>query len=283
MKTPINGINIAYTDSGQGHPLVFIHAFPLSHEMWKPQVAVFEQQYRVITLDLRGHGESDTQLWNFTLEDYAKDVYELLCHLDIHHATFIGLSMGGYTLLAFYRQFPAMVSALVLADTRAQADNEEGKAGRLAMAQTAHTQGPTAIADLMIPKLLSATTTENRKDLVEEVRTMILKNQSAGIIVDLMAMAARPDSTSLLSKISCPTLVIVGENDVATPPSESHYMAERIPQGQLVTISHAGHISNYEQPETFNQALKTFLSGNIQGKGFKKSENDGMRFRNEKE
>lgn len=260
MKASINGINIAYTDSGQGHPLVFIHAFPLSQQMWKPQVAVFEQQYRVITLDLRGHGETDTLLWNFTLEDYAKDIYELLRHLKVEQATFIGLSMGGYILFAFYRLFPAMVSALVLADTRAQADNEEGKAGRLAMAQTAHTQGPTAIADMMIPKLLTSTTTENQKDLVEGVRTMILKNQSVGIIVDLMAMAARPDSTALLAQISCPTLVVVGEEDIATPPPESHDMVDRIPNSELVTIPDAGHLSNYEQPETFNEALQTFLT-----------------------
>lgn len=267
MKTLIDGINIAYTDSGHGHPLVFIHAFPLSQEMWKPQITVFEQLYRVITLDLRGHGESDTQLWNFTLDDYAKDVYKLLSHLDIHHATFIGLSMGGYTLLAFYRLFPDMVKALALADTRAQADSREGKAGRLAMAQTAYAEGPTAIADMMIPKLLTATTIENRKNLVEEVRAMILNAHTAGIITDLMAMAARPDSTALLSQISCPTLVIVGEDDVATPPTESQYIAERIPHAELVAIANAGHLSNYEQPEAFNQALKSFLAGNSSGKG----------------
>ena len=259
MKAFINEINLAYTDSGKGHPLVFIHAFPLSRLMWEPQVATFSKQYRVITLDLRGHGESETRLWNFTLEDYAKDVHALVQHLNAQRATFIGLSMGGYTLFEFYRLFPEMVSALVFADTRAQADNEEGKAGRLAMAQSAFNKGPRAIADMMIPKLLAPSTVEKKKDIVEKVRAMILKNQSAGIVVDLMAMAARPDSTSLLPKISCPTLVVVGEDDVATPPSESHYMAERIPQAQLVTIPNAGHLSNFEQPEAFNQALGDFL------------------------
>ena len=228
--------------------------------MWEPQVSAFSKQYRVITLDLRGHGESEAVLWNFTLEDYAKDVYELLRHLNVQHATFIGLSMGGYILFTLYRLFPDMVKDLVLADTRAQGDSEEGKAGRLAMAQTAYKEGPTAIADMMIPKLLAPSTVENRRDIVGQVHSMILKNQSSGIIVDLMAMATRPDSTSLLLQISCPTLVIVGENDVATPPSESQYIAERIPQAQLVTISHAGHLSNYEQPEAFNQALESFLS-----------------------
>ena len=262
MKAYVNGINLAYTDSGNGHPLVFIHAFPLSQRMWQPQVKDFSSQYRVITLDLRGHGESDAMLWNFTLDDYAKDVYKLLHHLNIQQATFIGLSMGGYILFALYRLFPAVVKALVLADTRAQADNEEGKAGRVAMAQAAYTEGPTAIADMMIPKLLATTTVENRKDLIEQVRAMILNTQTSGIVVDLMAMAARPDSTSVLSQISCPTLVIVGEDDVATPPSESGYITEHIPQAQLVTIPNAGHLSNLEQPQAFAQALRTFLIAN---------------------
>ncbi|WP_447969220.1 alpha/beta fold hydrolase [Nitrospira sp. M1] len=260
MRAHINGVNIAYTDIGKGHPLVFIHAFPLSQRMWNPQTEALSEHYRVITLDLRGHGESDALLWNFTLEDYAKDVHDLLQHLNIQQATFIGLSMGGYTLFAFYRLFPDMVQALVLADTRAQADSEEGKAGRQAMAQTAYKEGPTAIADMMIPKLLAPTTLGQRHDLVEHVRSMILTNQSSGIIVDLMSMADRSDSTPHLSEISCPTLVIVGEEDVATPPSESHYMAERIPQARLVTIPNAGHLTNLEQPDAFNQALTTFLA-----------------------
>ncbi len=262
MKAHINGINLDYTDAGNGDVLVFIHAFPLSQLMWEPQVKAFSKNYRVITLDLRGHGESETLLWNFTLEDYAKDINELLQYLNVQQATFIGLSMGGYILFAFYRLFPTMVKALVLADTRAQADSEEGKAGRLAMAQIANTEGPTAIADMMIPKLLTTATIENRNDLVEQVRSMIVKNQSSGIIVDLMAMAVRPNSTALLSHIACPTLVIVGEDDVATQPSESYYMRERIAQAQLTTIPNAGHLSNYEQPEAFNQAFLSFLSAN---------------------
>lgn len=259
MRAHINGINLAYTDQGQGHALIFIHAFPLSSAMWEPQVQEFSKQYRVITVDLRGHGESDTFLWHYTLDDYAEDVRELVTHLGIKHATFIGLSMGGYTLFALYRTFPELVNAMVLADTRAQADSDEAKAGRLAMAQTAYQEGPPAIAEIMIPKLLAPATIEHRKDLVEQVRAIILKNQASGMIVDLMAMAQRPDSTPLLSHISCPTLVLVGENDVATPPPEAQYMAERICNAQLVIIPNAGHASNLEEPDQFNQALDSFV------------------------
>lgn len=259
MKTNINGINISYTDQGQGDPLIFIHAFPLSSTMWKPQIKEFSKNYRVTAFDLRGHGDSDAPLWNFTLDDFAADLHGLLRHLGIAQATFVGLSMGGYTLFAFLRKYPELVTKLVLADTRAQADTDEGKAGRFTMAQVAYREGPPAIADMMMPKLLSPASLENRKDLVEQVRSSILKNQASGIIVDLMAMAQRPDSTPLLSTISCPTLVIVGEDDVATPPAEAQYMADRISGSHLVTIPQAGHLTNLEQPEKFNGALKSFL------------------------
>jgi 3-oxoadipate enol-lactonase len=260
MKAVINEISLGYTDQGKGTPLVFIHAFPLSKAMWQPQVDALTEFYRVITLDLRGHGESDTMLWNCTLEDYAADVMGLLDHLHIRQAVFIGLSMGGYTVLSFYRQYPERVKAMVLADTRAPADSQEGKNGRRIMAQLAHIEGASAIADVMLPKLLAPLTVEQRPDIVDQVRKMILQTPTEGIIVDLMAMAARPDSTDLLSKITCPTLVIVGKDDVATPVAESHYMAERIAGSTLVTIPGAGHLSNFEQPAAFNQSLQNFLS-----------------------
>jgi 3-oxoadipate enol-lactonase len=259
LKAVINGIHIAYTDEGQGMPLVFLHAFPLSKIMWQPQVQALAGSYRVITLDLRGHGESDALLWNFTLDHYAHDVISLLNHLHIVQAAFIGLSMGGYILFSLYRNFPDRVKAMVLADTRAQADNQEGQAGRRAMAQLAYKKGASAIADAMLPKLLTPFTLRQHPDIVEQIRHMILHTPTTGIIVDLMAMAARPDSTELLSTITAPTLILVGEQDVPTPAEESHYMAERIPGSSLVTIPEAGHLSNIEQPAAFNQALQDFL------------------------
>ncbi|HSL02575.1 MAG TPA: alpha/beta fold hydrolase [Nitrospiraceae bacterium] len=115
----------------------------------------------------------------------------LLDHLSIQQTILVGLSMGGYILFAFYRKHPARVKGLILADTRAQADTEEGRDGRFHMAQTAYKKGPSAIADLMIPKLLSPQTIETRPDLVQQVRAMIEGNQVSGIAGDLVAMAKR--------------------------------------------------------------------------------------------
>jgi len=259
VKAVIKGVKVGYTDQGNGMPLVFIHAFPLSKTMWQPQVDALKDTYRVITIDLGGHGESDIVLWNDTLDDYAKNIIGLLDHLGIAQAVFVGLSMGGYTLFSIYRHYADRVKAMVLADTRAQADSEEGKAGRRSMAEVAFSDGAPAIANLMLPKLLAPSTIEHHPEIVEQVRQMILQTSTAGIVVDLVAMAARPDSTDLLPTITCPTLVIVGEDDQATPLRESRFMSDKISGSTLVTISEAGHLSNLEQPDAFTHALESFL------------------------
>ena len=260
MQAKINGVTIAYNDQGTGLPIVFLHAFPLNRTMWATQEKALSSQFRIITIDLRGHGESDAPLWRYTLDQAADDVNALLDHLAIQQALFVGLSMGGYILLAFYRKYAVRVKGLILADTRAQADTEEGKNGRFQMAQTAYRKGPSAIADIMIPKLISPSSIQTRPEIVRQVRAMIEGNQISGIAGDLMAMAERPDSVPLLAQITCPTQIIVGELDQATPPSDAKLMAEHMPGACLTIIPHAAHLANLEQPDTFNQIVAAFAS-----------------------
>ena len=260
MLAQVNNISLAFNDLGTGLPLVFLHAFPLNRTMWVDQEKALSTQFRVITIDLRGHGESDAPLWHYSLDQAADDVCGLMDHLSIRQPILVGLSMGGYIALAFYRKYAERVKGLVLADTRAQADTEDGKRARFEMAQTAYKQGPSAIADIMIPKLLSPGTIQTRPELVQRVRGMIEGNQVSGIAGDLMAMAARPDSTPLLQRISCPTQIIVGELDVPTPPADARLMSEKIPNARLAVIPGAGHLSNLEQPELFNESIRSFGS-----------------------
>ena len=168
-----DGIKLAYEDRGAGLPVVFLHAFPVNRSMWEPQVTALSGRFRALTLDFRGHGESDAPLWNFSLDQYADDVQALLDHLAIPKAVLVGLSMGGYVSLAFYRKFRGRVKGLVLADTRAQADTAEGRKGRFNLAQTAYVKGASAVADTMLPKLLGSTSLQTKPDLVEQVRRMI--------------------------------------------------------------------------------------------------------------
>ena len=260
MKAHVNGITIAYDDLGAGLPIVFLHAFPLNRTMWATQEHRLSSQFRIVTIDLRGHGESDAPLWHYTLDQSADDVRALLDHLAIQQALFVGLSMGGYILFAFYRMFADRVKGLILADTRAQADTAEGKEGRFQMAQTAYKKGPSVIAELMVPKLLSPMTVQSKPDLVRHVRAMIEGNQVSGIAGDLMAMAERPDSIPLLRHITSPTQIIVGEQDQVTPHADAKLMADQIPNARLTVIPNAAHLSNLEQPEDFNRVVASFAS-----------------------
>ncbi|MCC6140103.1 MAG: alpha/beta fold hydrolase [Nitrospira sp.] len=261
MRATINGITLAYSDTGRGLPIVFLHAFPLNRTMWAAQESALSSQFRVITIDLRGHGESDAPLWHYTIDQAADDVRALLDHLSIRQALFVGLSMGGYILLAFYRLYADRVKGMVLADTRAQADTVEGKAGRFQMAQIAYKQGPAAIADSMLPKLLTPATIQTRPEIVQQVRAMIEGNQVSGIAGDLMAMAERPDSVPLLKQIACPTQIIVGELDQATPPADAKLMADQIANARLALIPNAGHLANLEQPDAFTKIVAEFAGG----------------------
>ena len=260
MLTQVNSISLAFNDLGTGLPLVFLHAFPLNRTMWVDQEKALSTQFRVITIDLRGHGESDAPLWHYSLDQAADDVCGLMDHLSVQQPILVGLSMGGYIALAFYRKYAERVKGLVLADTRAQADTEDGKRARFEMAQTAYKQGPSAIADIMIPKLLSPGTIQTRPELVQRVRGMIEGNQVSGIAGDLMAMAQRPDSVPFLQRIHCPTQIIVGELDVPTPPADARLIAESIPNARLAIIPEASHLSNLEQPDRFNEIVRAFVS-----------------------
>ena len=259
VQTQVNGITLAYNDQGSGLPIIFLHAFPLNRTMWAEQEKAFSSQFRVVTIDLRGHGESDAPLWRYTLDQAADDVIGLLDHLSIRQAVFVGLSMGGYILFALYRKYADRVKGLVLANTRAEEDTAEGKEARFQMAQTVYQKGPSAIADIMIQKLLSPATVQTKPGLVRHVRAMIEGNQISGIAGDLMAMAERPDSVTLLKHITCPTQIIVGELDLPTPPSDAKLMADLIPNARLTIIPAAAHLSNLEKPDIFNNTVREFV------------------------
>jgi len=260
MIHEVNGIRLGYTDRGNGLPLVFLHAFPLNRTMWVSQEAL-SSRFRIITIDLRGHGESDAPAWRYSLEQYAADVQALLDHLGVAHAVFVGLSMGGYLEFALCRRFPRLIRGLVFADTRAEADKPEQLKWRFDLAQRAAAIGPSAVVEDMLPKLLSPGAYERRPALVERVKAIQAAAPVQGIVGDLMAMAERPDSTELLGSIAVPTLVVVGEEDVLTPPADAERIAKGISGARLVTIPDAGHLSNMEQPDLFNQALTAFADG----------------------
>jgi pimeloyl-ACP methyl ester carboxylesterase len=253
----VNGITMAYYDEGEGQPLLLVHAFPLSGAMWLRQLSALASGRRVIAPDLRGFGATASGSGARGLDQFADDLAGLLDQLAVDKATVAGLSMGGYISFALWRRHRARIGGLILADTRAGADTEEGKQGREQSARLAETQGAGAIADQMLPKLLSSNAATPVRD---EVRRLIEANHPAGIAAALRAMAARPDSAPLLAEIDVPTLVIVGGEDGLTPPAEAKALHTGISGSRLVEIPGAGHLSNMENPEAFNAAVEEFLA-----------------------
>lgn len=260
MKGRIGNVELAWEEAGQGIPLVLLHAFPVNRALWARQREELASRYRVITPDFRGHGESSVPDEDSSMERLAEDVRGLLDELGLRRVVLGGLSMGGYVSFAFYRRYPERVVALILADTRADADSEEGRRGRAELAAVAEKEGSAAVAERLLPKLLGASTHARQPQVVEAARKMIQSTSPAGIVRALAGMAARPDSSALLPLIQCPTLIVVGEEDTLTPPSESEAMAAAIPGARLEKLVGAGHLSNLEQPIPFNSALHDFLS-----------------------
>lgn len=258
----LRGVEMAYEEtSGAGATLVLLHGFPFDRSMWREQLDELGDEFRVVAPDLRGLGETRLGEGEASIEGMAEDVFALFDELKLERVILCGLSMGGYVAFEFMRKFPERVRALVLADTRPQADTEEGRRAREESAQRALKEGVTSIVDSMLPKLLSAATLERRGDVLERVRAMMLDTPPAGAAAALRAMGARRDQSSFLSSIHVPTLIIVGSEDAITPPADAEAMRAKIEGSQLLVIEGAGHLSNVERPEEFNRALSEFVRG----------------------
>lgn len=260
MKAKVNGFNMVYDDTGAvGVPLLLIHGFPLDRTLWTAQTRALADIARVITPDLRGSGESELPSGAVSMDTYADDLNSLLDHLSVERAIIGGLSMGGYVAFAFYRKYPRRVRALILADTRPQVDSPEARKGRDDTAALAEAQGSGAVGERLLPKMFTPQTASARPEVVNAARELMARQRVEGVVSQLRAMRDRPDSTPTLGTIQVPTLIIVGAEDVVAPPKDSEMMRDGIPGARLVVIPDAGHLSNYEQPEDFNRAMREFV------------------------
>lgn len=265
---------VHYIESGVGAALVLLHAFPLDARMWNSARTRLEDRTRLITPDQRGLGESpldgssarplaeganaaDTP----SVELAAADVLELMDRLELPRAVIGGCSMGGYVAMAMVRVAPERVAGLLLVDTQASADGPDQQANRRAVADRADSSGTSGwLASDMVPNLLGDTTRHQRPELVEQVRGLVEDQPAEGVAWAQRAMAARPDSTQALRDFRAPALVVVGAEDGITSPREAEAMAGLLPEGELVTLPGAGHLSALEDPDAFAAAIGPWLS-----------------------
>ena len=231
--------------------------------MWEPQLALAEHGWRIIVPELRGFGEGAGDPPTTSMDDYAGDTIDLLDNLHIRDAVVCGLSMGGYTTFSMFKHAPTYFRGMVLADTRSQGDSAEAVTNRKNMQQLVREKGQGAVADALVPKLLCDATRAGKPDVVARLRKQITDNSVESIVGALTALMTRADSNPMLPTIRIPVQIIVGDQDAITPPELSEQMHRDIPGSELTIIPGAGHMSNMEQPGSFNDALGRFLDKRV--------------------
>lgn len=254
MKT---ATTIHHSDNGTGFPVVLIHAFANDGELWKPQIDAFRQRFRIIAPDLRGFGKSmPTDGRAVSMDRYADDVIELMDGLKVQRAVIGGISLGGYVAMSLALRFPERTSGLILANTRAGADNPDWTSFREALVAEIEQRGAQAVVDNYGDKPFRNNCPE---DIKRYVREMILRQPAAGLASGTRGMAQRLDRLAALVTLRMPTLVISGTEDNYIPSTEGEVMHRAIPGSRFVDIPHAGHLSNIDNADAFNTAMVDFV------------------------
>jgi len=256
------GTTLTVHTAGAGRPLVLLHGFPLDHRMWEAQ-APLADHVRLIAPDLRGFGGSTAEVAT-SMEQLADDVAALLAALHVTTpAVICGLSMGGYVAQHLAVRHPDRVAALVLVDTKLEADTAEARAARADLAAKVGRLGQGILADAMIPRLLAGSAAArglpHRAAIEETIRRTILEQPVASIQAALGALGGRPDMTEAMRHVRVPTLLIVGAEDAITPPECLERAEEIMPCSRLLIVPQAGHMTPLEAAAVFNAAVLEFL------------------------
>lgn len=260
MKLTANGISMNYTlDGPAGAPVVMLsHSLATDLSMWEPQMATLTPRYRVLRYDTRGHGGTDAPAGAYSLDQLADDARALVRGLGLPRVHWIGLSMGGMIGQTLALKSPEVFASLSLCDTSSRVPAEAAPlwAERI---KTAETQGMGPLVDATLGRWLTAPTRERGGPLVDRIRQMILSTNPTGYAGCCHAIS-QLDLTDRLSKISLPTLIVVGEEDQGTPVAASRAIHEQIKGSELAIIKAAAHLSNMERPEEFTRIITGFLA-----------------------
>ena len=251
---------VVYWVLGDGPSVVLLHPFPANHEFWLPVAEELSSRYRLILPDLRGHGESEVGEGPATMTTHAADLLRVIDDARVSRAPLIGVSIGGYILFEFWRKHRDRVAALGLCNTKAPADNAQGRVGRLQPANDVLEHGTEPFLQSMLSRVLAKTTQETRPDLVQRALNMMRQMSPEDIAQVQRGMAERPDSIETLKTINVPTLLVTGDEDVLTGINEAELMRQHIAGSQLRVIPKAGHYSPWEQPAEATKLLRQFLN-----------------------
>jgi len=259
----VNGIDLAYTiepGARAGRPwMVFSHSLAADHRMWWPQIDLFASTYNVLRYDTRGHGASSAPEGPYSLEQLADDLLQLLAAVGIERCHYVGLSMGGMIGQAAVLRNPQPFATLVLADTSSRMPPESHPIWEGRIAAVGTPEGMGAVAPGTLERWFTAPFREREPAAVARIDRLIRGTKIAGYVGCSRAIM-QLNLTSRLGQVTCPVLVLVGEQDLGTPPAMAEEIARAIPGAQLETIAHAAHFANVEQPQRFNSLMQQFYS-----------------------
>ena len=261
INITINNLTVSYSDHGPDDApvIIFIHGFPLNKSMWNIQVEALKENYRVIAYDIRGHGNSDAGIDEFSIELFVIDLLRLMEKLKIEKSILCGLSLGGYIALNAVLKHPDRFDGLILNDTQCIADTPEIKENRCNAIISIKEKGVEQYADESIKKLFAQETFTKNKNVVDAVKEMIISTQKQSLCNTLHALAERKETCDQLPEINIPVLIMVGKEDKITPIAAAQQMHEKILNSKLEIIQQADHLSNLENPTSFNTHLVNFL------------------------
>lgn len=261
LTIKLNGLSVCYDDLGDGEiPVIFIHGFPFDKSTWHDQMEFLKKSHRVIAYDIRGFGKSTPGKEKASIALFAEDLINFMDAMKIKKAVVCGFSMGGYTLLNAVSQHQDRFRAIILSDTQCIADTVEQIKKREQTIRDINAGRVNDFAAGFIGNVFCAETQATKKDIIEEIRAIILATAPLSIIAGLTAMAERKEMCSVLSKITIPTLIMCGKQDVVTVPAQSEFLKENITGSKLHIIDYAGHMTNLEQPDDFNKHLAEFIN-----------------------
>ena len=257
----VNNHAVSFTDDGPiGAPvIIFIHGFPFNKSMWNTQIEALKDNFHVIAYDVRGHGNSDSGDSDFSIDLFVSDLLSFMNVLKINNTILCGLSMGGYIAINAVENYPDRFDALILGDTQCVADTPEVKEKRMNAIESIRKSGVEKYADESIKNLFAPESFTTRKEEVADIREMIVKTSGESLCSTLLALSIRKETCSKLAEIKVPVLILVGKEDKITPPAAAQLMHEKIKNSSLHIIKHAGHLSNLENPNEFNDQLKKFI------------------------
>ncbi|OGU54383.1 MAG: alpha/beta hydrolase [Ignavibacteria bacterium RBG_13_36_8] len=260
MKKTINNLAVYDFGNKRNPSIIFVHGFPYDHHMWHNQIEALKDKYYCVAYDIRGFGESKIGDGQYTMEMFVDDLFTVIKKMKLSKPVLCGMSMGGYISLRAIERDQSIFKAVILCDTKAEADTNDGKLKRAAAIKQINENGAKKFVESFIKNCFSDITLEENRKVYLDTLSRSKKSKTLGLKGALLAMAGRTDTTTNLPKINIPTLLIVGSFDTLTPPNVMREMTLKIKSSEFGIAPGAGHMAPLENPGFVNDMITGFLN-----------------------